>query len=140
MQFYIIHKDPETNAKLLPDYALKRVNIREGWQILSDIGHRFGVTWDCQNKHYNMYHPLTRSFSTRSQFLSFKNYYHACLKEYEKRYGKPTIWHVNYYNVPWGKIHDALSMTTEQEVINYLTTSKAKHLTEAEIKRLKNAN
>jgi hypothetical protein len=30
MQFYIIHTNPQRNADLLPDYCLKRVNVREG--------------------------------------------------------------------------------------------------------------
>lgn len=52
MQFYRLHKQPEISAKMLPDYALKLVNIREGWQIISDCGHALYLSWETQNNVY----------------------------------------------------------------------------------------
>ena len=85
MQFYIIDPSPDTNADILPAYALKRVNLREGWQIISDIGHRFGFEWDGQTKEYNPHHPLTRSFSYRGSFTWLFLHYIACLDAYIAR-------------------------------------------------------
>lgn len=62
MQFYRLHKQPEISAKMLPDYALKLVNIREGWQILSDCGHALYLSWETQNNEYNRYHLIHGNF------------------------------------------------------------------------------
>jgi hypothetical protein len=89
MQFYIIHPDPETSARNLPDYALKRVNIREGYQILSDIGHILGIHWEGQNKLYSASHALTRHFCSDPNILKeFLRNYTQCCMEYERRYKK----------------------------------------------------
>jgi hypothetical protein len=89
MQFYIIHPDPLVSAHLLPDYALNKVNLREGWQILSDIGHILDVSWSGQNKLYSASHALTRSFCKDSRsFLNFLSHYESCLDEYSFRRGE----------------------------------------------------
>jgi len=142
MQFYIIHNDPKINASLLPDYALKKVNLREGWQILSDIGHKFNVTWEGQYAKYNPYHVLTKSFwMNKEAFDKFIFHYTYCLKEYRNRYDKETIWHKLFkffgkdnYCILYDKISngDIISQNLE-----YLLTEKRKFLTEDEMERLK---
>ena len=80
MQFYIVDEDPHVNIEVLPTYALKKVNVREGWQILSDIGHIMGVSWHGQNKAYSLSHVLTRSHcQNRVRFLRFVAHYEACV-------------------------------------------------------------
>ena len=138
MQFYIVDKDPLKSAELLPDYALKMVNIREGWQILSDIGHRFGFMFEGQNKHYNMYHPLTRSFSNKEDFKILFNNYHECCLEHAKRFKKETE-HILRFKSNFTQIETIahiLPKDTFEEVRHYLTTSKRKHLTESEVERI----
>jgi hypothetical protein len=142
MQFYIIHPNPETNAKMLPDYALKKVNIREGWQILSDIGHLFGVTWVGQYKQYNPYHVLTKSFWINQEaFMTFKSHYRHCLDEYSIRFGKGTSWHQFFhysYNTLAMLTNVIPNKTIEQQNLEYLLTVKKKFLTTDDIKRLNN--
>ena len=133
MQFYIVDPYPMDNAAMLPDYAIKSVNVREGWQILSDIGHRFGVHWEGQNKCYNKHHPLTRSFSHREAFKAFHQHYRACLSEYIRRkFGKATHWHAHWPFVPVAVIYDRLPETQYEETKHYLLTTKASHLSEAD--------
>jgi len=87
MQFYIIDSNPRENARRLPRYALKEVNIREGWQILSDIGHIHGVTWEGQNRLYSASHALTRQFcQSVDRFKEFVVYLDWCIDEYKFRY------------------------------------------------------
>jgi hypothetical protein len=140
MQFYIINKDPATSAKMLPTYALK-VNMREGWQILSDIGHRFGVSFENQNKAYNPVHPWTRQFSHEQSFRNFVRHLEACCKEYYNRTGKLPCWcgWVAGFMVH-GKIEDflfELPANQENETIDYLCTSKASKMTEEELFNLR---
>lgn len=76
MQFFIIHNDPKTNFNTLPHYAIHKVNIREGYQILSDIGHLFNVNWIGQNKPYSIYHAETRRFwRNKESFINFLRHY-----------------------------------------------------------------
>ena len=83
MQFYVIHENPKRNAELLPDYAIKNVNVREGWQILSDIGHAVGVTWEGQNKCYNINHPATRRwYRDKKTFTDFIFYYEFAVRRF----------------------------------------------------------
>lgn len=102
MQFYMINKDPGISARALPDYAIFQVNVREGYQILSDIGHKFGASWKGQNKCYNPNHPNTmRYWKDVDSFLLFALHYYSCLQEYTRRakeQGKKYItkWHVGY--------------------------------------------
>lgn len=144
MQFYIIDDDPETNAKELPDYCLKKVNIREGWQILSDIGHAMGVTWEGQNGEYNRYHAETRQYW--KDILSFKyfiDHYSACLDEFERRFLKDTIFRKKFtdylYNAHY-KLSNEFAKTTEKperwQIIEYIATRKTKFLTDKEWKKL----
>jgi len=136
MQFYIIHPDPFINADTLPLYALKSVNVREGYQILCDIGHRFGVTWATQNKHYNMYHPLTRSFSHRHAFDAFMGHYVACCDAYQRRTGKTRSEIGAFRCVPVKLTYYELPLTAEAEVMHYLLTAKGDKLTDEERGRL----
>ena len=133
MQFYIIHPDPETNVKLLPAYALKKVNVREGWQILSDIGHIHGVKWEEQNKLYSASHVLTRSFcQNQSELKRFLAHYDACVTAVGGSFKKKH----DLFNIPL--ILDALfsvvpvERTREEFTIDYLLESKSQHLTEQE--------
>jgi hypothetical protein len=140
MQFYIVHPDPATSARMLPDYALKQVNLREGWQILSDIGHIHGVTWEGQNTLYSASHALTRLLcSSPSRFVNFLGNYEACLDEYNKRYGKPSPWAEKYrmFEYRWFDIHEKLPTDEYESVRRYLLEYKADKLTDAEKARIK---
>lgn len=143
MQFFIIHQNPETNAKMLPDYAIKQVNVREGWQILSDIGHNLGVEWEGQNKPYSVWHAETRRFMVnREAFLRFVTSYEYCLDEYFLRFGKTISFHDKYHSdlfedsfnkmktcIPAGRTH-------EQFMADYMLRGKGDKLTEAEKKKI----
>lgn len=142
MQFYVIDRDPEVNAKMLPDYALKKVNVREGWQMLSDIGHAVGVHWEGQNKAYNMTHPNTlRWYQNNKVFADFTMYYWHCLVEYVLRFGKPTVYHRKYpvfVSRALDRVVDALPGDDQyQSVIRYMLNWKMEHLTEAEVELLR---
>ena len=139
MQFYIVHKDPVKNAKMLPTYALK-VNMREGWQILSDIGHRFGVSWENQCKAYNPAHPWTRTFSHQQGFNRLIHGLEDCCNEYYNRTGKAPCW--------CGWVADfkaadkdetlfcSLPHDQEAETIHYLKNYKADKMTLKELEAL----
>lgn len=145
MQFYIIHKDPEINSKYLPDYALKKVNIREGYQILSDCGHALGLSWETQNKEYNRYHPNTwRFWKTKSSFYDFIDYYTYNLMEYKARFGEDNFY--TTYKIKFNIfIFHALplisqlncDMTEEEHTMLYLVSRKTSHITVEEISRLR---
>lgn len=137
MQFYIIHSDPTKSAQALPTYALK-VNIREGWQILSDIGHRFGVHWPNQCKAYNPAHPWTRQFSHRDGFRKFINHLRACCAEYYNRTGKQTCWQDWFADFD-GNNNECIPLPDDQEAetIHYLITAKAGKMTAEELLTLK---
>jgi hypothetical protein len=143
MQFYVIHPDPETNAMLLPDYALKRVNLREGWQILSDIGHAHDVKWEGQYKEYNRYHPnCWRWWKSRECFVKFNTYYFYCLLEYQNRFNKPTVWHDYFFSTSFHELMIALQysiriLNEHQHTAEYIIRRKSKHLTEEEVLRLR---
>lgn len=49
MQLYRIHENPAENASLIGVYANK-INVAEGLQQISDIGHCLGITWPGQYK------------------------------------------------------------------------------------------
>ncbi|MDC7221558.1 MAG: hypothetical protein PQJ59_16610 [Spirochaetales bacterium] len=144
MQFFIIHEDPKTNAAMLPDYALKQVNIREGWQILSDIGHNLGITWECQNKAYSIWHAETRRFMVnRISFYKFIFHYSACLNEYEKRFKKTTVFHLRFdmidgFGGAIKEIGDKLPMERSHEEFmrDYMLKGKIDKLRPEEIERL----
>ena len=79
MRFYMVHPDPVMNVKLLPEYAIKKVNVLEGWSILSDIGHIFDIHWKYQNKLYSRTHIMTRTLSAnKDAFIRFWAHYKAC--------------------------------------------------------------
>ena len=138
MQFYKVMSDPELNAKFLPDYAIKSVNIREGWQILSDCGHALGISWKTQNKEYSRYHPNTwRYWKNPRVFYDFLNHYIACLTEAQERgFTKPyetyqyKLQVFMVYVLPYIKVPD---LTEEQHMAKYLLHRKSGKLTEEEI-------
>lgn len=143
MQFYIIDKDPKTNAELLPDYALLRVNVREGWQILSDICHRFvpSVRFTGQNRRYNPWHARTRSLSDKVSFSWFMLYYKECCDEYKRRTGKSRKEIESFENLNLeafnALLHKALPATAEQETAWYMCHMKHKLLTQEEYEALR---
>lgn len=141
MQFYILDKDPIKSAELLPDYALEKVNLREGWQIISDIGHIYGVTWGTQNKLYSASHSLTRYFAcSKDNFWELIENYIACLYEYKYRFGMETIYHINYYkysNYIYKNILEKIVGDKYKDCSNYLLKYKSKYLSDKEIERMK---
>jgi hypothetical protein len=144
MQFYMLDADPIKSAKLLPDYALFKVNLREGWQILSDIGHIFGVTWPEQNALYSESHALTRMLCrSRTAFSDFICHYAACCNEYRERTGTESVWALRFKVFlalyTQDKIWPLLPQDEYDSTRIYLLTTKRKHLTAAEIERLTNA-
>jgi len=140
MQFYITDSNPDRSAALLPDYALQKVNIREGYQILSDIGHKTGITWNGQNKLYSASHALTRSFMTVPSFWEFVAHYRANLLEYEKRFNKQTAWHSKFAEFHMKgcaeRIAARLPGDRFEEVRRYLIDCKGDKLSEAEKERI----
>lgn len=141
MQFYIVHPDPRTSSRLLPDYAIKKVNLREGWQILSDIGHIFEIAWEGQNKLYSASHALTRSFcSSPESFEEFVINYDCNLIEYRTRFETPSSWESRFQSpgcqAALPRITRALPRDRYQHVREYLLTCKARHLSTDEEKRL----
>jgi len=140
MQFFIIHPNPDENAKLLPDYAIKQVNVREGYQILSDIAHNLGITWEGQNKAYSVWHAETRRFmANRDSFMKFADHYLSCLNEYEKRFGKLTIFHQKYQKVPIGYIYSQLPEVRSHEEFmrDYMLSAKSDKMISVEVSRLR---
>ena len=144
MQFFKIHCDPKTNAKLLPDYAIKSVNVREGWQILCDIGHNLNITWSDQNKPYSIWHAETRRFMVnRESFNNFIKMYGYCLIEYTNRFNKSTVFHTRFYSDSTIMVIEQIRLalppnrTHAQFMNDYLLRGKVKHLKPNEIIRLK---
>lgn len=141
MQFFVIHEDPVVNAEILPDYCIKRVNVREGWQMISDICHAHGVIFDGQNKEYNRYHPNTwRWWKDQEKFHDFIKYYFWCLYEYEKRFNKKTLFHKKFfdnYKIIVDVIHKINNMNEHESMIHYMIERKSHLLTDEEIKKLK---
>ena len=146
MQFYILDADATTSARALPDYALKKVNLREGWQILSDCGHALGFEWEGQCREYNRYHPNTWKFWCSCEGMEMLwQHWCACLVEYERRFGRDrmaaTYWAKYEFvvgPVMRGMIETASAQppTAAARTAAYMLARKAKHLTEDEIKRL----
>jgi len=144
MQFYIIDTDPWRNSKILPDYCLKRVNIREGWQILSDCGHALDLSWTGQNKEYSRYHPnIWRYWKNSKSFYNFVDHYIACLSEYKDRYGDDKTYNT-YREKLKCFVSEALSLarvpdlSEEEHIILYLSKRKSKHLTSTDYARICN--
>lgn len=142
MQFFVVHKDPYKNAKLLPHYCLKKVNVREGWQILSDIGHYFEVTWKGQNKLYNYNHPAVMRWRKDGvSFDRFVDYYEKCLEEYFSRYKKTTVFHEKFREFLCCSYVSILRILPEESndeelTIEYILSAKTKFLTKEEIESL----
>jgi hypothetical protein len=136
MQFYILLEDAQDSAQLMPDKLL-RVNVREGWQILSDIGHHFGVTFPGQTKPYNPNHPTTmRHRECGAAFAMFRRHYVACLEKYHNRFGV-AHWHAVADNVPWITLQaHADRVTRYQTIRQYVLTAKRRQLTNQEASAL----
>jgi hypothetical protein len=143
MQFYQLDNDPIISSKLLPDYALKSVNIREGYQILSDCGHALGLEWTEQNKEYNRYHPNTwRYWKTKKALFNFIDHYMYNLIEYNDRFGSTKTYetyrfkfHNFVYEALPGIIKLKFDYTEEQHIALYLLDRKRKYLSNKEIIR-----
>ena len=136
LQFYIISKDLKKNFKYLPKYALEKVNIREGYQILSDIGHYYGVTWKFQNKKYNYNHPNVKKFCTYPMFQEFISHYEESIN-----YKKDTIFvqKYSYFKKENGKKKLLAIIQKDNKYlqdIRYLLSSKKKNLQKNEIENL----
>lgn len=141
MQFYEIHEDPWISAKSNPDYAIREVNVREGYQILSDCGHALGYSWSTQNKEYKRYHPNTwRYWKNSKAFYNFIDHYIACLSEardrgFDKLYttyqAKFKVFMLEVF--PYMKIPDH---TDQQNIIFYLLNRKIHKITPEEEQRL----
>jgi len=137
MQFYMIDPDAKKSTSRLPD-AMIRVNCREGWQIISDIGHHFGLTWQGQNKCYNANHPLTmRLRESREEFDRLHMHYAYSLMEWRRRFGTETVWHEHLSYVPFVKIGERCAATDRwQTMREYILTAKARQIKEGERKRV----
>lgn len=136
MQFYIIHPDPEKNVELLPEYALRKVNVREGWQILSDIGHIHDVHWEGQNKLYSASHVLTRSFCVnRERFVFFVDHYDFCVDAVGGSFADKFIYFITQ---AYHSLRDKIPEDRDefQFAKEYLLNQKRKHLTDEDVKRL----
>ena len=145
MQFYMLHSDPEISSKLLPDYALKSVNIREGYQILSDCSHALELEWSEQNKEYNRYHPNTwRYWKTKSSLFNFIDHYIYNLMEYKERFGTTKT-----YETYRSKFHDfiyealykidnlCIMEGEEVHMALYLLHRKHKYLNDSDFEKLR---
>jgi len=141
MQFYIIHDDPRVNAKNMPKYGV-RVNVREGYHMLSTIGHLFSITWEGQYKTLNPYHAETRKhWKDIKSFDFFISHYEQCLVQYELIYWQQTKWHEGYFNFQkraQSLLREAIISYSEKhnQVIQYLLSVKSKHLKPKEITTL----
>lgn len=142
MQFYKLDKDPTKSSQLLPDYALKKVNLREGYQILSDIGHILNFHWEGQNKLYSASHALTRHIcSSKENFLEFIMHYMANRKEYFRRFNKRPIYDNEFTNFLMANGLDEIvnfRIYLDEYVATryYLLDYKSQHLTDEEKVRL----
>ena len=142
MQFYMLHSDPVPSSRALPDYALFQVNLREGWQILSDIVHTvYGTTerdacFPGQNKLYSASHALTRQLGTKAMFVRFMRHYTANLDEYERRKGKPSAYAKKYDSFLRNYFVTVLAYQLPADIYEsarqYITTAKADKLTASE--------
>lgn len=136
MQFYILHEDPERNIEILPEYALKKVNVREGWQILSDIGHIHGVTWEGQNKLYSASHVLTRSFCQNlTEFYRFTRHYSACVNKVGGSWKEK---YTSFLDQAALSLCEQIPVqrTRTMFTIEYILDTKVKHLKPEEIQTL----
>ena len=140
MQFFVIHPDPVTNANMLPEYAITKVNCREGIQVLSDIGHNLGVTWEGQNKAYSIWHAETRRFMVnRESFELFVQHLLQCLLKYKEIKGKHCAYHDKFLIAKVSEIACALPQSRSHEdfMLDYLVRGKASKMSEYDLKRLK---
>jgi O6-methylguanine-DNA--protein-cysteine methyltransferase len=138
MQFYIIHDDPAVSSRALPDYGIK-TNVREGYQMLSDMGRLFDITWDGQFNEYNPYHAETRQYwKNIESFDFFISHYERCLAQYELRFWRQTKWHEGYFNFQkraYNLLREAIMGRSEKynQVIQYLLVTKSRKLKPKEI-------
>ena len=138
MNFFMIHENAQISAINLPDYAILNVNVREGWQMLCDMGHIVGVFWNTQNKLYSASHPNTRMhIQDKEMFDRFISHYLACCQEYQIRTGKINKIIKNFYDFHKEEIHlkikDKLPIISDfyQSQIHYLINNKSDKITRA---------
>lgn len=134
MQFYIIHSDPTLSSARLP-LSMLRVNVREGWQILSDIGHFYDLKWEGQTKPYNINHPTTMRFrESQEEFAVFIQHYRHCLAAYVVYYGGDSVWAINLRNVPKEEILDKIGPAQDRyaTIREYILTAKSRQMKDGE--------
>lgn len=120
----------------LPLWA-HRVNVREGWQMISDIGHAVGVTWETQNKEYNRWHSNTRkywvnqdNFDKLIYLFTFSVRY---LKDINDKIG--FTYFDKYHTNSMFYIRNRLPVdrTEQQHEVLYMLECKRKNMTQEEI-------
>jgi hypothetical protein len=119
----------------LPLWA-KRVNVREGWQMISDIGHAVGVTWPEQNKEYNRWHSNTRKWwIDRSEFQRLYTLFQISLFELYNKKDKTGITYFKkdvYFNGRFTYNKLPRNRTEQQHEVLYMLERKSKNMTEEE--------
>lgn len=133
MQFYMISPDPAISAQHLPDAALK-VNVREGWQMISDIAHSLGLVFKGQNEAYSPNHATTmRLRESRAEWERFMAHYRECLSEWRRRFKSTTVWHECWEFVPRAKISARLASADRfTTCAHYIATTKIRDPEERE--------
>lgn len=123
----------------LPLWA-HRVNVREGWQMISDVGHAVGVTWDTQNKEYNRWHSNTRKWWVNNKTLrELLNLYKISLDYLCEINDKTGITYKNKYNIfdmYYLKNSLPVDRTEQQHEVLYMLERKQKNMTQEEIEML----
>jgi len=128
-----IYEIPEMSK--LPLWAL-RVNVREGWQMISDIGHAVGVTWPTQNKEYNRWHSNTRKWwIDRSKFQRLYTLFQIALFALCNKKDKTGVTYLKkdvYFNGRF--VFDKLpkNRTAQQHEVLYILERKSKNMSEEE--------
>ena len=111
---------------------LVNVNLREGWQIISDILHRFNKSTFGQTQKYNPYHAVTRQFSTQDTFLELCFHYRACCDEYMKRTQQKLAWITYFEQMDFVEIATDLPTSSEEEAQEFYENQKLSQLSHEE--------
>ena len=125
----------------LPLWA-KRVNAREGWQMISDIGHAVGVTWPDQDKEYNRWHSNTRKWwIKRGTFNTLMGIFVTSVNSLVKENDKTGLTYLAKYQNSHAFIADiyyALPSfrTVRQHDVLYMLKRKSKNMTAEEQRAL----
>jgi hypothetical protein len=119
----------------LPLWAL-RVNVREGWQMISDIGHAVDVTWPEQNKEYNRWHSNTRKWwIDRSKFQRLYTLFQISLFELYNKKDKTGVAYLKkdaYFD--GNRVYNKLpkNRTEQQHEVLYMLKRKSKNMSAEE--------